>query len=419
MAAQFLASHGIDLDTEMAKIQFGGQDSAVKAEHDHHDREALAPAYPPYSQILGVRLPHRSIDSLWDITIQDGKIAAINGHDPSTLESVRHIPGTLDACEQLLMPSLCHAHIHLDKCFLLQDAKFADLEVVDGSFQEAMNVTAKAKARFEVSDLLRRGRRLIKESINHGVTVMRSFVEVDDVVHFNCLEAAVILKREFENLCDVQICAFAQHSLFSGPDSGAKNRELMIRAASWKEVDVLGSTPYVESNVDKMKENVEWIVELSRTSKKHLDLHLDYHMDETKEPLVWFVAETLQAKHWSEIHPKTCVLGHCTRLTYLKPEDWRRLFDAISDMNVSFVGLPTSDLYMMRTNSDTRRTLRVPDLIKTYGVEAAISVNNVGNAFTPQGNCDPLSVASLGVGVYQAGTKEDVEILYVCMSSRF
>lgn len=39
------------------------------------------------------------------------------------------------------------------------------------------------------------------------------------------------------------------------------------------------------------------------------------------------------------------------------------------------------------------------------------------NAFTPHGNCDPLSIASLGVGIYQAGTKQDTEVLYV--SRRF
>jgi hypothetical protein len=47
-----------------------------------------------------------------------------------------------------------------------------------------------------------------------------------------------------------------------------------------------------------------------------------------------------------------------------------------------------------------------------------VSINNIGNAFTPQGSCDPLSIASLGVGVYQAGTKRDAEILYECISTR-
>ena len=67
---------------------------------------------------------------------------------------------------------------------------------------------------------------------------------------------------------------------------------------------------------------------------------------------------------------------------------------------------------MMRTQEKLRGTLPVLQMIREFGLEAAIAVNNVGNAFTPQGNCDPLSIASLGVGLYQAGTKKDSQILY-------
>ncbi|KAL9097868.1 MAG: hypothetical protein Q9165_000194 [Trypethelium subeluteriae] len=413
MAGQFLASHGIDLGAEMARIQIGGESLPSDTKN-----EASCLAQTHVSKILGVRLPQRPAESLWDITVQDGKIAAVDHHDRTASEKIRHLPGVLTATGQLLAPSLCHVHVHLDKCFLLRDPKFTDLAVMDGSFQEAMDITAKAKARFDIPDLTRRGRELIEESISYGVTAMRAFVEVDDVVHFKCLEAAVTLKREFARQCDIQICAFAQHALFSGPDNGERNRELMTEAASWEEVEVLGSTPYVEYDIKAMKLNVEWIIELSKAHIKHLDFHLDYHLDEAKEPLVWFVVETLRAKEWQNVHPKTCALGHCTRLTYFDQEDWKKLREAIDGMNVSFVGLPTSDLYMMRTRSKTRGTLAIPELIKHYGVEAAIGVNNVGNAFTPQGNCDPLSVACLGVGVYQAGTKENAELLYECVSQR-
>lgn len=60
-----------------------------------------------------------------------------------------------------------------------------------------------------------------------------------------------------------------------------------------------------------------------------------------------------------------------------------------------------------------RGTLQVPRVINEYRLNAAISINNVGNAFTPQGNCDPLSIACLGVGLYQAGTQRDAGTLYV------
>jgi hypothetical protein len=64
-----------------------------------------------------------------------------------------------------------------------------------------------------------------------------------------------------------------------------------------------------------------------------------------------------------------------------------------------------------------RGTLQVPQMIKKYGFKCAVGVNNVGNAFTPHGSCDPLSVACLGVGIYQAGSKSDTETLLVSYRS--
>ena len=57
-------------------------------------------------------------------------------------------------------------------------------------------------------------------------------------------------------------------------------------------------------------------------------------------------------------------------------------------------------------------------MICKYGLNGAISINNVGNAFTPQGSCDPLSIARMGVGLYHAGTKADAQVLYECVSTR-
>ncbi|KAF2812639.1 cytosine deaminase protein-like protein [Mytilinidion resinicola] len=371
----------------------------------------------PLHRIIGVRLPCKPRSTLWDLSISDGKIASIEPF-VSRPHDIAHLPGVLVGTERLLAPSLCHAHIHLDKCFLLQDPKFLDLEIETGDFTEAMELTTQAKSRFEEDDLLRRGRQLIEESIHFGVTVMRAFVEVDGDVQFKCLDAGLKLKKEFKERCEVQLCAFAQLPLFSGDDGGEKIRDLMSQAAHREGVDVVGSTPYVEQDEVKMKMNIRWISMMALFNGKPLDLHLDYNLEKSKDPLIWSALEILKGRNWTEREGKGITLGHCTRLTLFSPEDWRKLKEEIGDLPVSFVGLPTSDLFMMRAESRARGTLPIPEMIEEYKLDGAIAVNNVGNAFTPQGNCDPLSVASLGVAIYQAGTKKDAEVLYECVSSR-
>jgi hypothetical protein len=196
-------------------------------------------------------------------------------------------------------------------------------------------------------------------------------------------------------------------------------RGLLVDAISKDGVDVIGSTPYVEGDVEKQKKNIEWMVDLAVKKKAHLDFHLDYNLDPSQEPMVWHVVKTLHAKSWDSNNAnKTIGLGHCTRLSLFTDDEWKQLAEEIGDLPVSFVGLPTSDLFMMRTPERTRGTLNVPEMIESYGLNACIGVNNVGNAFTPQGSCDPLSLACSCIGTYSAGTKADAELLYECVSTR-
>jgi len=88
-------------------------------------------------------------------------------------------------------------------------------------------------------------------------------------------------------------------------------------------------------------------------------------------------------------------------------------------MPITFVSLPQSDIYMQgRSFQDQplgapRGTLRVPYIARKYGIDIAMSVNNVDNPFTPQGSLDPLSLCTFGVAVFQASTRYDIHSLAV------
>ena len=94
--------------------------------------------------------------------------------------------------------------------------------------------------------------------------------------------------------------------------------------------------------------------------------------------------------------------------------------EEVQNLPVYFVGLPTSDLFMMgrpgegEEGKDRQRgTLQLLHMAKKWGLRVAMGVNNVGNAFTPWGSADPLGIAGAGVGVYQDGTAEGADMLYV------
>ncbi|KAL8774825.1 MAG: hypothetical protein Q9209_000764 [Squamulea sp. 1 TL-2023] len=421
--------HGIELKEEMSSVQFPRADTPednAKLTSDVHIDEPseVHISEKKITKILNIKLAYRDPDKTWDISLKNDTVTSIDPHTSRSHAPIAN-PEILNGDKGFLLPSLCHPHIHLDKCFLLSDPKYSDLFIQKGDFAEALSLTSQAKARFTPNDLLRRGRWLVKESVAAGVTCMRAFVEIDATVGFKCLEAGLTLKEQYRDACHIQICAFAQDPIFSG-ESAAENSNLMEQAVQREGVDVIGSTPYVEADEARMRQNIHWAIVIAMKYEKHLDMHLDYNLDASREPITYYVIDVLQKMDWKrKARDKKIVLGHCTRLTLFTSDQWYDLKRRMGDLPISFVGLPTSDLFMMgRPTEDNsggerpRGTLQIPQMINEFHLQGTFGVNNVGNAFTPQGCCDSLSLASMCVGVYQAGSKRDAETLYEYVSTR-
>ncbi|KAG8164358.1 hypothetical protein KVR01_006276 [Diaporthe batatas] len=384
-----------------------------------------------------VIIPSLDAQNRWNIQIDNGIIISRTPSLPSSSSSPK-----------LLLPPLCHPHIHLDKAYLLTGNKptshgqpdYSDLMPQTGDFKEALANTSAAKGRYTEEDLYLRGSQLLADSYRHGVTSMRAFVEVDVVTQFKTVEAAIRLKRDFGHLIEIQICVFAQDPIFSG-DSGRRNRELLIKALDKYDGDVeaLGTTPYVETDQHAAVENIDFAIRTAIERGLFLDFHLDYHLEPPPDPAPGTLLETL-IKHliyhrWTERASKTrqaIAIGHCTRLTTMESSLTAAVAGLIKDhkLPVHFVGLPTSDLYMMgrpkasehqgpgRPHTRPRGTMQIPSMIKDLGLNGCLGVNNVGNAFTPSGDGDPLQLASWGVLLYHAGAESDAGLLYGCVSER-
>ncbi|ERS95892.1 hypothetical protein HMPREF1624_07969 [Sporothrix schenckii ATCC 58251] len=440
---------------------------------------------------------------LWDIDLVDGVVESIEpASRPADATNTDVTKDTV--ASHLLLPTLCHPHLHLDKAYLLTSgccgaddndsdgvdhpgyADYSDLLPQTGSFAEALETTRVAKTRFTAADLRRRGLQLLATSFAQGVTDARVFVEVDAQAAGRGTVAVAVardLQQLFRGQLAVQVCAFAQEVLFTGA-AGAANRAAIedVVAADHRDgaaslaslassastastpsqpmqtIAVLGATPYVEATRALSLQNIDWAVTTALQYGLHLDLHLDYNLkaytgdgsreDAANEPLIFALLEALIRHKWTErarhtrtagrggktqTTTRTVVVGHMTQLTCLSPAQLTRLATIIRDyqLPVHFVGLPTSDLYMMgrpppgpaaaastARHTLPRGTLPIPALIRDYGLQACLGVNNVGNAFTPHGTGDPLQLACWGVGLYHAGTGPDAHLLYGAVSWR-
>lgn len=212
-------------------------------------------------------------------------------------------------------------------------------------------------------------------------------------------------------------------------------------------ISAIGSAPYVERTRAQQLANIAYIVALAQRYSLHVDFHLDYDLRPLEGegagdgPLIWAVLEQLNnAARARTLHERTVVaIGHATRLTRFptaKLLELRARIDALP-YAVHFIGLPQSDMYMMgrrpvsvaqahtnATEEDAydapRGTLNAVRLRTALGFgSVALAVNNVGNAFTPQGAPDPLALCPLGVAVYQDGTPGSCAALLVSKITQF
>ncbi|RPB10876.1 Metallo-dependent hydrolase [Morchella conica CCBAS932] len=378
-----------------------------------------------------------NVHFIWDdlntpytITIENGLISAIYPTPPPPA----HVPyaTNINGNHGTVLPSFCQPHIHLDNPYLIHRGP----PMVCGSFCEALELTNFSRQEYTEEDLIERGRRLIMENVQVGVTSMRCHVEVDEMVGLKCLEAGLKLKKEFgdegRGICDIQIAVFAQEAVFIGEDNGVAMRKLFFEACEREGVDAIGSTPYVETTVALAKKNIDWIIDIAMLNKKHLDLHLDHNLSLRNEPLIYHLIHTLKSRSWSTSMPShlRITLGHCTRLSLFPPYELRQLHELISTDNlpIHFVGVPAVDLYFMgRGPTDgpatgggatERGTLPVIDWIRNYDFDVALGVGNVGNAFTPMGGVDPLGMAAWLGTVYQGGSQADCRVLLECITTR-
>ncbi|THH10764.1 hypothetical protein EW146_g8271 [Bondarzewia mesenterica] len=366
---------------------------------------------------------------LFDVHCRTGVVTAVQSVDehPATKFTQQHhaIPQLDTNGEGILLPSLCHSHVHLDKCFLLDNC--GDLQ--SGGFQEALQVTTEAKSRFidSLDDVYRRGRRLIVESMECGVTVMRAHVEVDKTVGLRCLEIALRLKEDFQGLCEIQVAVFAQDPLFDDPhdEEPGDNYSILCDAARVPGVSVVGSAPYVEPQVAQSRRNISLLLRLAVELSLHADFHLDYNIDPSSPPLIYDVLKELKELDWAAQFPSDSIrkvtIGHGTRYSLFDSKQWEHLKFSVGDLPVSFVALPQSDMYMMgkggadRAILPSRGTIPVP-FVAGKELEVALSVNNVGNAFTPQGSVDPLLLCPLGIAIYQDASLRTCNTLLDCIS---
>ena len=345
--------------------------------------------------IRNARLSTRPEDGLFDVGVENGRIAAIA--PKLSAEGREHA-----AAGGLVCAGLIETHIHLDKSRIIERCPPEEAREVN-----PVKSVAPMKKTWTVEDVHARAARTLEECVLHGATRMRTQVEVDPGIGMRGFEAVSALIDEYKWAIDLEICVFPQEGLTNYPGTDELVVEGLKRGAK-----VVGGAPRYDTDGPAQ---IERIFALGREFDVDIDIHLD--VGPTADHLFVHQVCDLTEKYR---RGGRVVAGHMAKLSTMPPDRLKDVARRLADVGVAVTVLPATDLYLMGRDQDhnVRRGVADANFLVEHGVNCALSTNNVLNPATPYGDCSLIRMANLYANVLQVAGPTQLRECFAMLTDR-
>ncbi|MDE0654747.1 MAG: amidohydrolase family protein [bacterium] len=323
-----------------------------------------------------------------DVTVVDGVVAAVDevsssaARSPADLQDrdeeqfLRHDLGGM-----LLLEGLAEPHAHLDK------ALSADVVVnATGDLIGAIEAWHEHRGRISSENTLARALRATEIAAEHGVTAIRSHVDVGADIGARGVEALVEARRLCRRLVDLQLVALVGVPLTGA--EGAGNRRALAAALA-AGADLVGGAPALDPRPAEC-------VAVCLDAAAEAGLAVDLHVDETLDPDVRTLADLARGiLDRGFAHPVTA--SHCVSLGMMPDADQREIATLVAEAGVGVVTLPQTNLFLQGRGRRTAppRGLTALAALAEAGVRVAGGGDNLQDPFNLMGRGDPFETASL------------------------
>ncbi len=317
-----------------------------------------------------------------DIEITDGLISAV--HDVMAPQS-NITPKGHDLNGWLVLPALAEPHAHLDKVLTAEMVPNPSGDLDGG--HEAWTAAAQA-GKFTKEGMVARAIKAIELLMVHGVTALRSHVNVGAEVGAGHVLAIQEARSHFEGLIDIQLVGLT-YSPLTGHE-GADNRAALSKALE-AGIDLVGGAPNFDRDPAKL---IQQTVEAATDAGIGLDLHID----ETLDPSILFIRDfTRQVQDAGFTHQVAA--SHCVSLGMQVPALQAKIAAEIAAANMAVFPLPQTNLFLQGRNHQTAipRGLTAIRTLQEAGVLVAAGADNVQDIYNLVGRSDPLETAALMV----------------------
>jgi cytosine deaminase len=347
--------------------------------------------------VRNARLPQaRPGEPELDIGVRDGAIVALAPR--LAAEGPEH-----DARGMLVSPGLIESHFHLDKAMIVERVPPQPNRMV----RDHMQRTASVKHTFTAEDIYARARATLEQCLLHGVTHMRTQVEVDPNVGLLGFEAIEQLRKDYAWAVDIQACVFLQEG-WTGVKGADEN---LVYCLERRAPVIGGGIRYDKDGPGQIRR----VFELAQRYDIDVDFHLDggYEVDQLDYPQVCDIAERIG---WQG----RVAFGHGSKFSCMPVAAQAAVGKRLAAAGVSLAVLPATDLFNAGRHMEHSVLRGVTDantLIEN-GANCTISTNNVLNPFTPYGDCSLTRIVNLYANVVQRYGPQDLGVCFEMITDR-
>lgn len=309
---------------------------------------------------------------LQNIAIQGDKIVAVEADLPLDAQNIWDLDG------QVVLPGLVDLHTHLDKTY-------STIHNKSGTLVEAIEVWNNYKQTRNADILYTSAIKAIKYAIGHGITAMRSHLDVLAKTDLPAIEILLDVREAVKSSIDLQYVALGAAGFSTDADSA-------LQAALDMGVDYIGGAP---SLTEDPQHAIDTVISLALKSGKPIDLHIDETEDPQMCSLEYLAEQTIEYGLQGRV-----TAGHCCSLGFIDAARAARVIDKVAEAEITIVTLPSCNLVLMgRGMQPTPRGItRVKDLL-AKGVNVCAASDNVHDPFNPFGCYDLLQIANLNAHV--------------------
>lgn len=331
-------------------------------------RVTLTRAHLPACLVDGWPEPVAEDLLLADVTLRDGRIAAIAPHDPA-----REGEPTVDLAHGMVWPGPVDLHTHLDKGHIWPRAANPD-----GTFMGALETVRRDReANWRAADVKARFAFGLACSYAHGTVAIRT--HLDSIPPQDAISWPVFaeLRAEWAGRIELQAVSLAMQEHYRGEAGKALARRVAEHGG------VLGLVPQMGPELD---DDLDTFLGLAMEHGLDIDCHIDESLDPSSETLYHLARAALRHRYQGRI-----VAGHCCSLSRQEPDAVHRTLDAVAEAGIAIVSLPMCNMYLQdrRAGRTPRwRGVTLAHEIKASGIDIAFASDNCRDPFYAYGDHD-------------------------------